>query len=434
VGVFAGQPVTTAAQARAGAELAAQRSMWGISGIRDLIPVRGNTAGSARPLVTADTALRHSAVWACLRLRADLISTLPVHVKRAIPGNTDGLTMDVTPPMIITNPGGPDVRFMEWAFSTQWDLDRLGNVVGIISERDGNGLPSRIDLQSATRVAILGNGPEITGYRIGGSGGTKVYDPADIWHEKQFTTPGIPVGLSPVSYAALVIGRYLSVEEFAASWFAGGGVPRSRLRNTAKKLVGNEATVVKEAWKASIATGEPFVHGMDWEYDMIQAAEASADWLEAQKASVLDIARWFGCPADLIDAAVSSGTRIVYANITQRHLAFLVTQLGPAISRREDALGTLTAQPRTVELDTGALLRMDPTTRAAWSKTMIDSRQLAPSEARAAENRPPFTAAPRAEFDRFWPAKSAPAGAGGGAPSTPALPPGDGQGEGEGGQ
>ncbi len=37
--------------------------------------------------VSTDTALRTSAVWACLRLRADLISSFPVDVFRTVDGH-----------------------------------------------------------------------------------------------------------------------------------------------------------------------------------------------------------------------------------------------------------------------------------------------------------------------------------------------------------
>jgi hypothetical protein len=50
---------------------------------------------------------------------------------------------------------------------------------------------------------------------------------------------------------------------------------------------------------------------------------------------------------------------------------------------------------------------MDPASRAAMLKLQIDSRTLAPSEARALDNRPPFTEAQMDEFDRFWPPKVA---------------------------
>jgi len=406
VGLFAGAPPRELGNGQQQRQLSGQ--LWGIGSVRDLIPPRGVTS-TRRPFVSADTALQHSAVWACLRLRADLVSTLPLGVWRYGP---DGqLRITVPTPTVLLQPGGPKCRRPEWMFSSQFDLDRVGNVIGLISERDGNGFPARIDLQRTADCTILLKGNQITGYRVGPA----LYRPEDVWHEKQYTVPGIPIGLSPVAYAALTIGKYLSIEEFALTWFAGGGVPRARLRNTQKKIVGKEATIVKEAWNAAISAGEPFVHGMDWEYDLIQAQQASSDWLEGEKSSVLDVARYFGCPADLIDAVVSAGTRITYANVTQRHLQFLITHLGPAIARREDALTQLTAAPRNVGLDTDALLRLDPSSRAAYLKTLIDGRMLAPSEARAMDGRPPFTQAQMNEFLTFWPPKAAPIGA------TPAI-------------
>jgi HK97 family phage portal protein len=416
--VLSGRP---APWTRAGRALA-QRELWGISGPGDLIPPRATTAmGTGRPDVNADTAMRNSAVWACLRLRADLISTLPVSVARDL---GDGTFMPVAKPQVLITPGGPTVRYCEWMFSSQWDLDRIGNMVGIIRAWDGNGFPSLIELQPTRSVVIKTEGTRITSYRIA----DKSYPPEQIWHEKQYTIPGLPVGLSPVAYAAYTLGRWASVEQFAASWFAGGGVPRARLKNVAKKIVGKESTIIKEAWNAAIAAGEPFVFGSDWEYDLIQAEQSSDAWLQSNDATTLDVARFFGCPADLIDAAVQTGTSITYANVTQRNLQFLVMHLGPVVTRREEALTTLTAAPRIVRLDTDALLRMDPLSRAQMIKTMIDSRTITPSEARVEEGRQPLTQADKDEFNELFPPKSAapaapkaalPAPAEGGGPGAP---------------
>jgi hypothetical protein len=76
--------------------------------------------------------------------------------------------------------------------------------------------------------------------------------------------------------------------------------------------------------------------------------------------------------------------------------------LGPAVKRREDALSRLSSRPRFVKLNTDALLRMDPATRAQVIKTRIDSRTLAPSEARALDDLPPLTDDQLAEFDRLF--------------------------------
>ena len=379
------------------------REFFGINSWTDLIPRRPGTSAAVPPVLSPDQALRNSAVWACLRLRADMLSTLPLNVFRRarMPDGSD-IDLPAPRPPVLINPGGDRVNYLEWMYSTQVDLDRVGNTIGVISERDGNGLPARIDLQLSQQVSITTRDNQITEYRIR----NKRYAPDDIWHEKQFTVAGLPVGLSPVAYAALTLGRWQSIEQFAQSWFGGGAVPRARLQNTAKKINNVEAAAVKEAWRAAIAVGEPFVYGSDWTYDLIQADHASADWLDAQHASVLDCSRFFGCPADLIDAIVNSGTRITYANVTQRHLQFLITHLRPAIRRREWALSSLTLQPRYVKLDVEDFLAMDPETRASWLKTLIDGRVLCPDEAREVIGRQPFTQAQIDQLLTFFPPKA----------------------------
>lgn len=358
--------------------------------------------------VTNETALRHSAVWACLRLRANLISTMPVDLYRKVLG----VQVEVPKPPVLVNPGGERVKIKEWLYSSQFDLDRAGNVFGLITARDGLGLPARIELQPLSEVTMKGKGSDVEKYKIGGV----EYDPPEVWHEKQYTVAGLPWGLSPIAYAAWSIGEYLSIQEFALNWFGNGAVPQAHLRNTAKKTVTNEeASLVKNRFRAATAGGDMFVSGADWEYKPVQAEQAGAEWIQAKNFGIGDIARFFDCPGDLIDAAVSTGS-ITYASITQRNLQFLIMHLGPAVFRREDALSDLTSRPRFVKLNAAALLRMDPATRATTIKTRIDSRTLAPSEARALEDLPPFTEDQLAEFDRlFGPPKAAP---------TPAAPTG----------
>jgi HK97 family phage portal protein len=356
------------------------------------------TAGGVT--VTNDTALRHSAVWACLRLRADLVSTMPVDVYRRV----NDVQVEVPKPPVLVNPGGEQVGVKEWLYSTQVDLDRAGNAFGVITARsgalgsDGRGLPARIDLVALQDVSVRAKGSEITEYRIAG----QAYDPADIWHERQYTVAGLPLGLSPVAYAAWTIEESLNAQQFARDWFAGGAIPLAELVNTAKTISRADAQVAKDHFKAAVANGDLFVHGNDWEYRPIQAVAQQTAFIEAREFGLTDIARFFGCPSDLIDAAVSTG-HITYASITQRNLQFLIMNLGPAVSRREDALSRkLVSPPRYVKLNTGALLRMDPEARARTLATRIDSRTLTPNEARELDDLPPFTDDQLAEFDRLF--------------------------------
>ncbi|GII89635.1 portal protein [Sphaerisporangium siamense] len=358
----------------------------------ELIPRRPETR-TGTVSVTNETALRHSAVWACLRLRANLVSTLPIDVYRRVLG----AQIEVPKPPVLVSPGGERVGMLEWMYSTQFDLDRAGNTFGLITARDGLGLPSRIDLVPLAEVSVIIRKGELAAYRIAGT----EYDPGEVWHERQYTVAGLHVGLSPVAYAAWAIGEYLSIQEFALDWFGGGAIPAAHLKNTEQILTPEKSDAIKKRFKASVANGDVFVTGSDWEYQMLQAETAGSAWIEAKQFGVADVARFFDCPGDLIDAVVSSKS-ITYASITQRHLDFLVMHLGPTVTRREDALNRLTPRPRYVKLNTDALLRMDPQTRAAVLRTQIESRTLAPSEARELENRPPFTEAQLAEFDRLF--------------------------------
>lgn len=359
----------------------------------DLIPSRSR--GGRDVAVTNDTALRHSAVWACLRLRADLMSTFPCDVFRKIDKST---RVEVPKPPVLVNPGGERWDYQDWMYASQVDLDRGGNAIGLITERDGANRPARIDLAALSDCSVIEK--RDTGeirYRING----REYTADKVWHERQYVVSGMVMGLSPVAYAAWVIGEYMSIQHFATEWFGRGAVPSAHLRNTQKVIARPKADEIKDRFKSSVAVGEPFVSGSDWEYKPLQAEEMGMEWLEDRKYGVTDIARFFGCPADLIDGAVS-GSAITYANMTQRNLQFLIMQLGPAVSRREKNLTKLTAKPRYVKLNTDALLRMDPQARAQAIKTRIDARTLTNSEARALDDLPPLTPEEIEEFNRLY--------------------------------
>lgn len=361
------------------------------------------TSGKSRS-VTRGAAMRHSAVWACTRLRADLISTMPVDLFRRVElGAGKSVQVEVpTKPPVLLMPGGATCRWVEWMESTQRDLDTVGNAVGIIT-LFAAGKPFQIELQPAEAVTIKVKGRRITEYLIDG----KSYDPAQIWHEKQYTVAGSPVGLSPIAHAAMAIKGYTSAQAFAAEWF-GSPVPKGHLRNTAKTLKPGESAAIKRRFKASMTDDDLFVSGSDWEYKMLSAKASESQFLESQKFSVTDICRFLGVPGDMIDAETSTGS-ITYANITQRNMQLLVMNLGPAITRREEAISYgMFSEPRYIKLNTNALLRMDFKSRYEGYKIGVDGRWLPPSRILDLENMPPLTPEEEAEFARLFPGKSAP--------------------------
>lgn len=345
--------------------------------------------------VNRDSAMRASAVWACLRLRADLLSTMPVEVFRDV----QGVEVQSPTPPVLVNPGGERVDILEWMYSTQVDLDRSGNAFGLITERDTYDLPRRVDLLDLGDVSVVPDDKDDAGiaYIVAG----KRTPARDVWHEKQFTRSGLAVGLSPVAYAAYSIGGYLSAQQFALDWFGSNAIPAASLKNIERTVTPDQAAVIKERYKATVAGGDIFVHGRDWELNPIQAVGAQQQFIELMQYGIPDIARFFGAPADLIDAAVS-GQSITYANLVQRNLQLLIMNLGPAIQRREAALSRLTPRPRRVRLNTKALLRMDPETLIKTLAVALTSRQMTPTEARGELGRAPFTPDDIAEIERVY--------------------------------
>lgn len=351
---------------------------------------RYDRGSGSTPRVTAETALRHSAVWACLRLRADLISTMPIDVFRP----RDGRMIEVTKPPLLVEPY-PDVDITEHLYSSQIDLDRYGNSVGIVRARNALGQPAMIQLAPMSETSAVIKDWEIREWRICG----KSYTPAEVWHEKQWTVGGLPIGLSPIAYAAWTIGGYLSAQQFALDWFNSGAQPSGVLRNTEMAIISDVADSAKTRFKAATQNRDIFVTGKDWEWNPSGGDASATQFLEAQQAGVLDVCRYLAVPGDMIDASTATGS-ITYANVTQRNVQLLVMNLGPALLRRERVWSRRALPaPRVMKFNTDAVLRMDPESRERVILSRVKGRTLAPSEARALDNLAPFTPDQVAEFE-----------------------------------
>jgi HK97 family phage portal protein len=224
-----------------------------------------------------------------------------------------------------------------------------------------------------------------------------------VWHEKQFTVSGSPLGLSPIAYAAMTLQNSLSAMEFAAEWFGNNATPGQHLKNKAKTLKRDESRKIADMYRDTVKAGDVFVTGNDWELSLLSAKASEAAFLDQTNATDRDVCRYLGVPGDMIDVS-ADGSAITYANITQRNLQFLIMNLGPAIARREEHYSArLLPAPRYMKMNTNALLRMDLRSRYEAYKIGIDGRWLTPSRVQDRENEPPFTAAELAELDRHFP-------------------------------
>lgn len=346
--------------------------------------------------------MQHSVVWGARHLRADLLSLMPVDVYRKV----NGVRVTLDTPEVLRNPWevaeGQPMAIDEWIYSTQMAVDGFGNNVGIVHAKDAFGLPSKIEPVDPESVSYRIKGTRIVEYRINGS----VEEMKWIWHERQHTIAGFPVGLSPIANAALALSSGLSAQEFALAWFQNGAVPSAILKNSEKVLTREQAQEAKASFKASMESGDVWTTGKDWEYNPVSAKASEASFIEQMQYSDLELCRFFGVPADMVDVAAANASAVTYASISQRNLQLMVVNLGGAVKRRERALSALVPGDRYVKLNRSAVLAMDDKSRAELFGVHIQNRVMTPDQVRDIEDMPPLTDADYAQFDRLFGART----------------------------
>ena len=150
--------------------------------------------------VTVNTALKLSAVWACVRLRSQTISTLPLHLRDA-----DKQLAGQHPLYRILH----DAPNADMAASEFWEvmiasLDLWGNAYALISRSAGRVValepldPQVMRVKRDERGAIR--------YLYSKTGYADEYAEEDILHLRGFTLDGL-TGLSPIQYAADTVVR-----------------------------------------------------------------------------------------------------------------------------------------------------------------------------------------------------------------------------------
>jgi phage portal protein BeeE len=189
------------------------RWVWSRVANREALTLEQLLASEATPTaagvpVTTDHALRLSAVWACVRLLADAVSTLPLDVYRR--GDRDPLSE--LPPLLRQPAAGMSLN--EWLYAVMVSLLLRGNAYGIVTGRSGSTLlPAQVDLAHPDRLGVTVTPDGRVQYRLNG----EELLPDDVWHVRAYTFPGAVLGLSPVEYARQTIGLGLAARSSPAS-------------------------------------------------------------------------------------------------------------------------------------------------------------------------------------------------------------------------
>jgi HK97 family phage portal protein len=346
------------------------------------IPRNGETYSNLSGVaVTEDTALRLSTVWACVRLLADSIASLPWAA--FMPDGDDRARLDPQP-SLLRAPFDDLTRF-DWVHMLVVSLVLRGNFFGLITARDYREFPTEIMPLHPDHVRVERDAQGRKRYRL------PTGDPiarADILHIRLFPQAGADVSPSPVQVARESIGLGLAAQSFGARWFGEGAAPSSTL-TTEQQMSPADAKRLQQEWIAShggrrypaVLTG-----GIKWEPITITPEESQ--FLETRSFQRSEIASWFRVPPHMIgdvERSTSWGT-----GIEQQGIGFVVYTLRPYLERIEGSLSRLLPGKQFMKFNVDALLRGDIESRYRAHQISLDSGWQNPDGVRALEDLPPI--------------------------------------------
>ncbi|MEI9804082.1 MAG: phage portal protein [Pseudolabrys sp.] len=342
----------------------------------DKYPGASRVASGARTLagvvITPDTAVTISAVWACLRYLSQTVAVLPWHVM--LDGKS-GAEIKKSHPVDYLIWKRPNKEWSSFQFKetlTHWAL-RWGNGYAEI-ERDQldrpfalwPSHPERVECCRATEDAISSSGRDIaTGdlfYEVNNGTGEKIIIAAvDMFHLRGFGE-GV-LGVNVIDYASQSLGWARAIQLFGASAFGNG-------MNVAGVVI-NKKPLKPDGLKRQRAQFEQLYKGPrnanktvfldnDAEWKAIGMSPEKAQMIDASYLLIEEVCRWFGVPPHKVMHLL----RATFSNIEHQAIEVVVDSVTPWVKRFEDEadfklFGAQNRQGFYTKMNMRALLRGD---------------------------------------------------------------------------
>lgn len=364
---------------------------FGGSGEERMLPFTG-AATESGAMVTPASALKLSAVWACISLRSDAMATLPLHLRYA----DKTVASDHPLHRLLRLAPNADMTAAEFWGMQFAGVDMWGNAY---SRKHWN---DRRD----TVVALTPMRPERTIVRRAKNGALGYIDidrPADVitqddvFHIKGFTLDGIN-GLSPLQYAAETMGALLMANQAATREFRNGLKVGGFLKTGQTTLNDKQRSSLREAL-ARFGLPENQGKWMILEAGMEPASAASikvnpidAQLLESRYFGIEEICRAFRVPPQLIGHVSKASSWA--SSLENTNLGFLTYSLGPQLARVEQSISRHLIRPEEraalePKFKPEGWLRVNSAARSSFYVHMLQNGVMTRNEVRALEDLPP---------------------------------------------
>lgn len=345
--------------------------------------------------VTPQNALNFTAAFAAVNVISTDIASLPLRAMRKMPDGSKRVASDLAIDELVgfaPNDEQNAFRFRQTQMShvLQW-----GNSYAEI-KRDFNGVPRGLSFLNPATTKPERDRNQRLYYQTRDdlSGHRRDLLPSDVIHMAGLGFDGI-TGYSPIELARQAVGLGIAAEEFGASLFGNGAIPKGILK-TPKKLTEMAVKNLRESFHR-VHQGSKFANtlaileeGLEWQSTSIPPEDAQ--FLATRAFQVVEIARIYRVPPHKL----GDYSQAHLANVEEANLDYLTSVIVGWLESLEAELNfkLLTTSQRQAGYflahDLTNLLRGNMTARSAYYKSLREMGCLTANDIRASEDLNPI--------------------------------------------
>ncbi|MBQ7292563.1 MAG: phage portal protein [Clostridia bacterium] len=298
----------------------------------------GSTAGK---YVNERSAMQMTAVYSCVRILAEAVAGLPLHLYRYTDSGGKEKAIDHPLYLLLHDEPNPEMSSFVFRETLMTHLLLWGNAYAQIIRNGKNEVIALYPLMpNKMSVDRDENGQLYYTYQRSNEeaptmkGSSVILKPSDVLHIPGLGFDGL-VGYSPIAMAKNAIGMAIACEEFGAKFFANGAAPSGVLEHPGTI---KDPSRVREAWQSQFGgssnSGKVAVLEEGMKYTPISISPEQAQFLETRKFQINEIARIFRVPPHMVGDLEKSS----FSNIEQQSLEFVKYTLDPWVIRWEQSI------------------------------------------------------------------------------------------------
>ena len=298
----------------------------------------GSTSGKN---VTERSAMQMTAVYSCVRILAEAVAGLPLHLYKYTAEGGKEKAIDHPLYRLLHDEPNPEMSSFVFRETLMTHLLLWGNAYAQVIRNGKNEVVALYPLMpNKMSVDRDENGHLYYTYYRGSDEAIKnkefavTLQPSDVLHIPGLGFDGL-VGYSPIAMAKNAIGMAIACEEYGAKFFANGATPGGVLEHPGAI---KDPQRVRESWQAAFGgssnSNKVAVLEEGMKYTPISISPEQAQFLETRKFQINEIARIFRVPPHMVGDLEKSS----FSNIEQQSLEFVKYTLDPWVIRWEQSI------------------------------------------------------------------------------------------------